>query len=67
LRNQLQRNDEIQSQLDKTRSDLMKVKQEYELTQSSKNLEHHQLEHTINKVNKQAKLINKLCRDVSKV
>lgn len=43
------------------------MKRDFELTQNSKTVGQHQLEHTQAKVNKQAKLINKLCRDVSKV
>jgi hypothetical protein len=43
------------------------LKQEFEQTQNSKTVNEHQLDHTLAKVNKQAKLISKLCRDVSKV
>jgi hypothetical protein len=67
LKHQIQRNEELQAQLDRTTLDFMSLKQEFEQTQNSKTVNEHQLDHTLSKVNKQAKLISKLCRDVSKV
>jgi len=54
-------------QLTRVTNDLITLKQEFEHTQNSKTVGEHQLDHISAKVSKQAKLISKLCRDISKV